>query len=354
MPKATVKPSYRIELFNASGFKTRRGRPVTLSQAKFFTLSYGKRVLAKKSPIPKEYRTVGPKKALIERAVRAFERERRQALVRRRGEARARRVGEILKRERLNVKAIRLEVSKTGHKPQGYERPPAVVGPVQITPILTKARDYTKDIVEKKLRSQRLEQYIKIQTLDFTLKEPIEATQSNYQNVIRQIRGIFKPHLEKYFRQTRGTPQFFWFRIKFNYPVMDREGKQISQNYGVSAARFQINDLNLTEGPVKVVKYLPEKAAFERFESGLEHTYDYITSKIIDNKYFERSLDKTLYIIGFTLENVVEFGKRFDPELLAEKFKETRKRRRKRLREETKRKVKAAKQKLLKKGKKRR
>lgn len=329
MPKVTVPKGYRAILLDARQKRTRKGKRVTWSQAKYFHLCYHTRQIAEFLAFTGRRRTIAAKQAYFFSLVKAMERIRQQELATRRKKDRDRRYKEklegVLKRERIDVKSLRFEASKTGKDKRVSLYPSSVIGPVAIVPILTKATDYTKDIVEKKLRSKMWSQYTKIQILDFTLKTPVTVTQENLKSVMKDIEFLFKPHIDKYFKQTRGTPRSFWFRLKFNYPMLDKKNKMIVRNSGVSLPRFQVNEIGFF--PTRILEHVPERLAGERFWAKIDRTYNKSANYILENNYFDRSATKELQIIGFTLENVIELGKRFDPKKIKALYLAKRKKR---------------------------
>lgn len=187
----------------------------------------------------------------------------------------------LLQKEKVKEDQIRQESSKV--------RPTKVKKLVRVAPVETGTSKYTKEYIEKTIVSDRVSMYdedqileIDIRTLDFSLADPVVVISGKMAKEKRALAKRFLPHIQKFFKESRGTEQMFIFRIK--YDTFVDKTRQILQHGGVGATRVHASQFSTLWESVMV--------AFGRLESRL-------------GTYLGRSATKELVITGFTLENIL-------------------------------------------------
>lgn len=306
------KPQYTYHLRNARGFRSSKGKAVTLSKAYEFQLFYGKRKVTPWLKFKAKTTVKQREKFLFDLVAEIYKRF-QEILKKRRIKKRQERYKELEKRDRRRARSALLKLKKEKEKRSGQVKEVAklvkkerllkskvrfeesdfgadrikdkVIGKVQYVPVETGTSDYKKEIITKKVASIRFGE-LDLKVLDFSLKEHILVDKKNIKVIKHELQDLFSPHVIKFFKENQTEVNAFIFRVKYDMFLSD--GTLRSQ--GVSANRIQLEDGDLDS-------FLQDAIfmAYEKFES------------LSIEEYLGRSLNGNIEVTGFTLE-VIEKG----------------------------------------------
>jgi hypothetical protein len=187
---------------------------------------------------------------------------------------------EAIDEERPDRKAAYLEQSP--YQPDKSDFEPSLV-----TPIITPADDYEKEYITKIVRSDRFGANLHLKILNFTLKEPFETTDVNFDLNKEHLMAKFVSHVKAFYDEAKGTERRFIFRVKYD-TVIQKEGKNEVRSQGVS-------DM----GRIHAIEF--------------EHLLEFVTGAFLHlgdklGNYLARSMTGAISLTGFTLENIEKFG----------------------------------------------
>ena len=304
--------AYKILYWNARGFSSKRS-------ARYFRVYYGKKVVSDVIAFAPRHKTVAQKDKYLVRLLTEVEYKHQQLLAKRRRKFQIKKEAELKKkdeqkRKRAAAKAVKkqrekeekygveikklddfLKKEKLNTKKIRYETPTykgftnKVLKPVKITPVITGTPRYVKELLDKKVLSDKYG-ILNIKKLDFTLDKPIMMNNKNFSEVSEELPALFKPHLLKFFKQSKGTRMGFIFRIKYNMLMPPDEGhrKVWVSDQGVGGARFYVES----------IKYI------DQFEILTQAAYGLLAS-LTAPRYLEKTINGQVDITGFTIETIV-------------------------------------------------
>lgn len=269
----------------------------TLRRAKFFKLYYGRRPVSGWIAFPKRAKTVTQKRTILLKLLESVEYQHQIALEKRRIKAqakkalakqvkeekkRAKQIKEVtgfIKKEKLNTKRIRFsDPTYKGFQDSG------AIGKVKITPVITGTGLYKKEILKKKVRSPGRRANLDLKILDFTLTKPILMSRDNARAVKEEVMALFKPHLTKFYKESKNSLRLFIYRTKYNLLLPgNKKAKQ-----GMGGARFIVEDFK----------------SYDAFEFFIQENFELLESEIM-NRYLAMTAGGEIEITGFSIENII-------------------------------------------------
>jgi len=137
---------------------------------------------------------------------------------------------------------------------------------------------------------------IDIEILNFTLRKPVAVNRETAGAASFECYKAFRPHITKFFHETKGTERAFIFRVKYDLPLLGDNGMIKNQNRGVSVNRILINGG-------------PENKGLERLLENVLKGFATFKTLVVE-RYLGMAVTNDLHIMGFTLENVIKMSKR--------------------------------------------